>query len=317
MTAQLGLPRRLPKSRGASPQRGPRRPRTSTALLRATRPQQWVKNVLVLAAPAAAGVLLRPRVLLAALIAVLVFTVVAAGCYVINDVLDRQLDRAHPTKRHRPVAAGALSARAALTAATTLLTVGLLGAATQSAALLIVMLGYTGLTLAYAAALKGVAWLELLIVASGFVLRTLAGAAATAVPVSTWFLLVVTGAAVLVVVSKRLSELLEVPKDPGIIRPVLRRYRPAHLRLARTAAATLLVLSYAGWATLRPTTIGTALAFLSMVPLLVVIALWAQRTERGGAGAPERLLAQDRPIRLAVLLWVATFTATVLTTGTG
>lgn len=315
MTVQLGLPRRLPKSREARAHRGPRRP--CTPLLRATRPQHWVKNVLVLAAPAAAGVLLRPRILLAALTAVMVFTVVAAGCYVINDVLDRELDRAHPTKRHRPVAAGALSLRAALTAAVTLLTVGLLVAATQSAALLIVMLCYAGLTLAYAVALKGVAWLELLIVAAGFFLRTLAGAAAAAVPVSTWFLLVVIGAAVLVVVCKRLSELIEVPDDPGSIRPVLRHYRPAHLRLARTAAAILLVLSYAGWAALRPTTIGTALALLSLVPLLIVLSLWVRRTERGGAGAPERLLAQDRPVRLAVLLWVASFTATVLTTGAG
>jgi len=129
--------------------------------------------------------------------------------------------------------------------------------------------------------LKRLVWLELAVVAVGFVLRAFAGALAAGVVVSTSFLLVVSSAAVLVVASKRASEQLEVPGDPGTVRPVLRRYRPGDLRLARRVAAAVLVVSYLAWAAFRPTGLGAALAVLSAVPLVVVVLRWLGQTERG------------------------------------
>ncbi len=112
--------------------------------------------------------------------------------------------------------------------------------------------------------------------------------------------------------SKRASEQLEVPVDPGTVRPVLRRYRPGDLRLARSVAAVVLVVSYLAWAFSRPTGLGTALAVLSAVPLVVVVLRWLGQTERGRTGAPETVITQDRVSRVGVGLWAVSFTATVL-----
>ena len=283
----------------------------AVALFRATRPRQWLKSVLVLAAPTAAGVLLHARVEAAVLVAVAAFTLAAAGCYLINDVVDRELDRAHPVKRLRPVACGAVGTRPALLVGASLVCTGLVAAATQSAVLLMIVALYAGTTLAYAYRLKAVPWLELAIVASGFVLRALAGGIAASVPVSAWFLLVTTAAAVLIVVSKRLSEAIEAPTDPGRIRPVLRRYRLKDLRRVQIAAAGLLLLSYAGWAATRPTTASAVFAGVSLLPVSAVVWLWIRRSDQGRAGAPEDLLLGDRTLRFLVLVWALTFLVAV------
>jgi len=285
---------------------------SGSVLLRAVRPRQWVKNVLVLAAPCAAGVVLRPPVVGACVLALVSFTCGASGCYLVNDVLDRQLDRAHPRKRDRPVASGVLPVPVALVVAGVLLLAGVGVAAVQGTPLLVVLVTYLALTLSYALVLKRLVWLELAVVAVGFVLRALAGALAAGVLVSTSFLLVVTAAAVLVVASKRASEQLEVPVDPGTVRPVLRRYRPGDLRLARSVAAAVLVVSYLAWASSRPTGLGSAVAVLSAAPLVVVVLRWLGQTDRGRTGAPETVIARDRVARLGVGLWAVSFTATVL-----
>ena len=281
------------------------------ALLKATRPRQWLKSVLVLAAATAAGILPRPDVLGVVVAAMAAFTVTAAGCYLINDVIDRDLDRAHPVKRFRPIASGAVSPRRALLLGAFLVGTGSVLAALQSPALLMVIAGYAATTLAYAVRLKAVAWLELGIVASGFLLRALAGVVAASVPASSWFLLVVTAAAVMITVSKRLSEIVEARSDPARIRPVLRRYRLADLRRARGAAAAVLVLAYAGWALTRPTIASVVLAALSLVPLTGVVWLWIRRSDQGRAGAPEDLLLGDRTMAVLVLAWVLAYLAAV------
>ncbi len=293
----------------------PSRRRTAVAgqLLRAIRPRQWVKNVLVLSVPSAAGLILNPGVLFSSMLAMLSFTQVACGCYLFNDIQDRALDRAHPHKRTRPVAAGTLPAPVALVAAVLLVVAGLGTAASQRPALLGVLVAYLVLTVAYALGLKGLPWLEIAIVASGFVLRALAGAAATGIPVSAWFMLVVSSAALWVVASKRASEQLEVPDSPHSVRPVLARYRPSQLRLIRAVVGCTVGLAYAAWAWQRPTVAATALAMLSLVPLLTVLLRWARQTERGLTGSPEHVILHDPVVRLGVLAWMVTFGATVLT----
>jgi decaprenyl-phosphate phosphoribosyltransferase len=277
-------------------------------LLRATRPQQWVKNGLVLAAPLAAGVALRPDAAEEALATLVAMTLVAAGCYLANDVVDADLDRLHPEKRHRPVASGALPEAVALATAALLVVAGLTAAATVSAATLGVVATYAGLTLLYAVALKGVAWLELAVVASGFVLRAYAGAVATRVDASEWFLLVVSLAAVEVVASKRGSELVS---SDARTRPVLRGYSPEALRRLRRLAATGLVLAYAGWAAFRPDPVSTGLALASLAAVVAVVARWSRLTEQGATGAPEQVVLSDAVVRVGTALWLVCFAATV------
>lgn len=281
-------------------------------LLRATRPRQWLKSVLVLAAPTAAGILPRASVLAAVGTAMVAFTMTAAGCYLINDVIDRDLDRAHPVKRFRPIASGAVPPGQALRVGVLLVAAGSILAALQGPALGITTACYAVTTLAYAVRLKAVAWLELAIVASGFLLRALAGAFAVSVPVSSWFLLVVTAAAVMITVSKRLSEVIQTPASPGTVRPVLNRYRLVDLRRAQGVAAAVLVLAYAGWAVARPTVASGLCAGGSLVPMMAVMWLWIRRSEQGRAGAPEDLLLGDRTMALLVLAWAVAYLAAVI-----
>lgn len=303
----------LQQAAPAAASAGPSRPAPvgRSGLLQATRPRQWLKNVLVLAAPVAAGRLLHGPVLLAAVVAMAAFTLVAAGCYLVNDVVDRELDRAHPVKRFRPIACGVVGPTRALITGTALILAGVGLAAGQGWSLVAVVGGYAVATLAYAAGLKALPWLELAIVASGFVLRALAGGVVGAVPESPWFLLVVAAAAALIVVSKRLSEIIEVPGDPGTVRPVLRRYRLTDLRRLRAAAASLLILGYAGWAITRPTAASTAFAGLSLLFLTAVVWLWIRRSDQGRAGAPEDLLVGDRTVLVLVLGWAIAFLADI------
>lgn len=281
----------------------------SRELLSAMRPAQWVKNALVLAAPAAAGVLLHPGTLLRCLVAVLSVTATASGCYLVNDLRDLPLDRLHPRKRSRPVASGAVPVRLVRRAAVVLLALGLGLAVLTGGGTWLVTTTYAVLTLAYAAFLKRLAWLEMGVVASGFVLRTLAGASAARVPASGWFLLVVSGAAVHVVASKRSSELVETGSRT---RPVLQAYTVPSLRRLRQASAVLLVISYAGWAVVRPTLLAVVLAGASTVPLIAVLSRWNLQTEDGRTDAPEDVLVHDRVVRLGVIAWAVLFTGTVV-----
>ena len=160
-------------------------------LLRTARPRQWIKNVLVFAAPGAAGVLDDWPALGYAMLAFVSFCLAASGIYLWNDALDVEADRLHPTKRFRPVAAGDVSVRTAQVAGTLAIAASLAVAAATTHWKTVVVVGvYVALTMTYSAWLKHVAVLDIVAIASGFVLRAAAGAVAVAVPMSKWFMLV-------------------------------------------------------------------------------------------------------------------------------
>jgi decaprenyl-phosphate phosphoribosyltransferase len=167
---------------------------TVQALFSAMRPRQWVKNVLVVMAPAAAGVLTHAGVLAHCLVAFVAFCLAASGVYLLNDVQDRPADQRHPRKRHRSIAAGQLTPAVAIPAAVALILLGL--AATQldhaNLALATVVGLYVANALAYVYVLKSVAVIEMASVAAGFFLRAIAGASANHLFISTWFFVVVS-----------------------------------------------------------------------------------------------------------------------------
>ncbi len=177
-------------------------------MLRAARPHQWLKNVLVVAAPGAAGVLLRPEVLGRAAIAFAAFCLVSSGTYLLNDAMDVHADRLHPRKRHRPVASGVVSLGLARIAAAVLLAAGVGLGLVANVWLAVVLAVYVVLMQAYSTVFKKVAVIELAIVSSGFVIRAIAGGVATDVPISTWFLIVTSFASLFIVVGKRHAEQL-------------------------------------------------------------------------------------------------------------
>lgn len=275
-------------------------------LLLAARPRQWVKGLLVLAAPVAAD-RWTGEVIIGALIAFLAFTATAAGCYLLNDAHDAPADRLHPRKQLRPIASGLVPPWLAVTVGAVLVLAGpAIAFGTDREELGLIVAGYGLLTSAYTGGLKAVPGLEVLVVSSGFVLRPLAGAAGSGVPPSAWFLGVCCSGALMVALGKRYAEIrLE---DPAAHRAVLGSYTWRGLRLARTSAAFGLVAAYAGWAVTRPGS-HLPLALISAVAVTVATARYLSRSDRGDGGEPERLLFADPVILVCGLIWAVCFLA--------
>jgi len=189
--------------------------RVLRGLLVSTRPRQWLKNVVVLAAPAAAGVIGDPAVAVRVVGTALLFSAVSGGLYLLNDVADRQADRAHPAKSRRPVASGVVPVGLATAVGVALVATGLLLSPLVAGWALAAVIGtYAASTLAYSLWLKDEPVIELVIVASGFVLRAIAGGVAAHVPLSHWFLIVTSFGSLFMVVEKRDAERRRLAGSP-------------------------------------------------------------------------------------------------------
>lgn len=272
-------------------------------LLRACRPRQWSKNLLVLAAPCAAGVLTRPGVALQVLGAFAVFCLLSSATYLINDVRDREQDRQHPLKRARPVAAGELSVPSALWSAAAMALAGIAIAIAVRPALAVVACAYLALTASYSLWWRRVVVADIVAIAAGFVLRAAAGGVATDVSLSRWFLLVTSWCAVFLVAGKRYAELGDA--SHRATRTSLRGYSPGCLRLLMAVAAICASAAYAVWAFTRPE---HGLWYEpSMVPFVLWLVRYSMLVARGGGQAPEELILRDRVLLALAVAWAALF----------
>ena len=214
-----------------------------------TRPRQWPKNLLVFAAPLAGATVGRDDGLGYAVLAAVAFGCASAAVYLVNDVVDAERDRRHPVKRHRPVASGALPGTHAVALAVLAACCAIaIGAGIGEPLLMAAAAGYLCSSFLYSAGLKHVPFVEMVLVASGFLLRVLGGAAATHVRPSVWFLLVCSLGALFVAVAKRYAELTSLGADAVRHRPVMRWYRPRVLRVAQVVVGALMLAMYLLWA---------------------------------------------------------------------
>ncbi|MEE8524662.1 MAG: decaprenyl-phosphate phosphoribosyltransferase [Thermoanaerobaculia bacterium] len=218
-------------------------------LFRAMRPIQWVKNVFVLAPVVFAEQALQVEVMARALLAFLVFCCAASAIYLVNDIRDREEDRRHPQKRHRPIAAGELSVAAAASAAILLAAAGVAGALVLGTRFLLLLTLYLAINLLYSSGgLKKVVILDVMAVASGYVLRVMAGGAAVGVAISNWLLLCTTFLALLMILSKRRHEILLLADTAAEHRSVLSHYSPQFLDQLVNVVTASAVVSYALYA---------------------------------------------------------------------
>lgn len=274
---------------------------------RELRCHQWVKNLLVLAAPAAADALGHTVVAGRAALAFVIFCLLSSAIYVLNDIVDLDEDRRHPVKRNRPIAAGQIAIPEALVAAGGCLLVALISAALVDIRLLLIALAYAGLNLAYTSWARGVPILDIAAVAGCFLLRALAGGAATGVHISTWFVVVVVMAALLVATGKRYADVLD-PKARRS-RAVLRRYDPQILRRIGLAAGGGALVAYILWAVVGGHTDVPALRELSLLPFAGGLLRYMKLAADGQGGSPEILFLQDRQIQLCAVMWIMLFLA--------
>lgn len=285
-------------------------------LIRTARPKQWLKNVLVFAAPGAAGVLDQPSELGKTLLMFVAFCLAASGTYFWNDILDVEADRAHPTKSKRPIAAGDVGLTTAKVVGVLLPLLALVVAALtgrwQSVA---VVAAYMVITLSYSAVWKHVAVLDLVAIASGFVLRAMGGAVAVDVPMSSWFVLVTTFGSLFVVTGKRYAEAIELGDDAQHVRATLGDYTDGYLRFVLAVTCGGALVSYCVWAFETKELAGSDLPYyeLSIVPMLTAFLRYALMLDQGHGAAPEEVFGRDRVLQLLGLSWVIVFGVAVYT----
>jgi decaprenyl-phosphate phosphoribosyltransferase len=274
-------------------------------VLRTMRPRQWVKNVLVLAAPFAGGVLFAPGTVVDLAIAFIAFSLAASGISLVNDAKDVAADRAHPTNRHRPVAAGIVSPRLAIAVAAVLLVGALALTVLASVDLLIVLGVYIGVQLSYCFWLKHQPVLDICIVASGFLLRAIAGGAATGIPLSQWFLLAAGFGSLFMVAGKRYAEMMLAEHTGAKIRKSLERYSASYLRFVWALSATVLITTYCLWAfEIRETMHNTVWSQISIVPFVGAVLRYAVDVDGGNGGEPEEIALADRVLQVLVVVWI-------------
>jgi decaprenyl-phosphate phosphoribosyltransferase len=283
------------------------------ALLQLARPKQWVKNLLVFAAPGAAGVL-HGSSILKACIAFVAFSLAASGTYAWNDARDVEADRRHPTKCNRPVATGAVTVVQAHIYGTVLFLGSLAVAATATIALLWTVFAYVALTLLYTLRLKHEPVLDLVAVAACYVVRTVGGATATTVPISTWFLIVAAAGSLFVVTGKRSAEVHRLGPDAAQHRRALAGYTREFLLYVRGVSSSVAILAYCLWAFEFSASTGNSVWFeSSIIPFVIGILRYSLLLEAGEGGAPEDLLLSD-PVLIAVgIAWVIVFGIAVYT----
>ena len=297
-------------NRAGMPSSGPRLAGRRGTFMRALRPKQWLKNVLVAAAPLAAGTLLVRATFENVAITFVSFCLASSAGYLVNDVLDADADREHPTKRARPVASGALKARTALLGAAAMSVAGLaVGFWLVSPRVGLVLLVYLALTLCYSLGIKRQAVFDLAVVSAGFVLRAIAGGLAAQVPLTQWFLLVASFGSLFVVAGKRYAEVPRQAQSMNDVPTSVIQYSASYLRFVWGLAASAAIIGYALWAF----DVGTARghsslwAEISVAPFVVAVLRYAADVDRGEAGCPEDVVLHDHGLQLVVLLWLVAF----------
>jgi decaprenyl-phosphate phosphoribosyltransferase len=286
------------------------------AVVSTTRPRQWLKNVLVFAGPAAAGGLDAWSNVSTSLWVFVGFCAAASGTYFINDIVDVENDRRHPSKKGRAIAAGQLSVSLGAVLGVALLCLGVALASVprwQSGSLVAL---YALLTVSYSVVLKNIPLVELAVIASGFVLRAMAGAAGTETPMSTWFLLSITFGSLFVASGKRFAELLELGERSGETRAALSSYTLTYLRQLIVFSCTATAIAYFLWAFENAADAASSIPYheLSIIPMVLALLRYLMVLESGKGGAPEDVFIKDWGMRIYASVWLLLYVVGVYAT---
>ena len=275
-------------------------------LLESFRPDQWTKNLIVFAGLVFGERLLDLEALGRSTATFAVFCALSSAMYLFNDVVDRERDRLHPRKCRRPIAAGRVSAPAALLVAVSLLGVGAAGAFWLQFPLGLLALAFAGLLGLYSRVLKKLVILDVMVIAIGFVLRAVAGAVVLSAPISQWLLVCTLLGALFLALTKRRQEVAELGVNAGQHRGVLHHYTPHLLDQMVTIAAAATLVSYAVWASGAETVekFGTNLLTLTIpFPIYGVLRYLLVAQDPSAGLGPSEILLRDRPIAVCVATW--------------
>lgn len=296
-----------------------RRPPLPLAVLRLLRPTQWTKNGLLFLAFAFSLNLhwdlddpeTALRLLLQAAIGAAIYVGLCGATYIINDILDADRDRAHPTKRERPIAAGYVTPTVGGFVSAALLVVCLGGAFAMSPLMGMIAVGYVSLTISYSALLKNVVIIDVMAVAAAYLVRVMAGAVAIDVPISPWLYVCTTLGALLIAIGKRHGEVGLMEDGASEHRDTLDHYSVPLLNQMIAVVAPSALMAYALYTFTAPNLPGQ---MMLTIPFMIYgVFRYLQLIRMGHiTGEPERVLLQDKPMMLAVIAWMAAVVAILI-----
>ncbi len=278
------------------------------ALLKTMRPRQWTKNVAVLVPLFFDRQMGNLEGVLHTLAALGLFCLISSAVYIVNDLVDLKADQQHPKKRLRPLASGQLSIPAAVLAGVVILAVTLALAYLLAPAFFAICAGYFLLNLAYSKWLKHIPLVDVMVIASGFVLRVVAGVAVIHVKLfSPWLYVVTTLLALFLGFGKRRAELTLLAEDANSHRPVLDSYTIPLLDQIITIVSSGTIVAYCLYTFLSPISPNEHAMMLTIPFVIYAIFryLYLVQVEHSG-GAPEDMLLTDRPLQAAIALYGAT-----------
>ncbi|WP_026011149.1 decaprenyl-phosphate phosphoribosyltransferase [Paenibacillus sp. OSY-SE] len=274
------------------------------------RPKQWTKNLLVFAALLFSLKAVDLSAFIRSLAAFFLFSFVSGCVYIINDYADREADRIHPVKKNRPMASGALNPALALWFGGVLLAASLVASYFINPLLTVLLVVYFILNVSYSFKLKHMVILDIMVIASGFVLRAIAGGLAIFVHLTPWFLLCTMLLSLFLAIGKRRHELFLLEDQKGSHRKVLENYSFALLDQLTGIVATATIISYS----LFTFTAGRTVYLMWTIPLVIYGIfryLYLVHIENKG-GAPDRMLLEDKHILVTVILYVISVVAILL-----
>jgi 4-hydroxybenzoate polyprenyltransferase len=277
------------------------------ALLRELRPKQWTKNLLVFAGLVFSMRLFDLGAVAKATGAFLIFCAISSAAYVINDLADLERDRQHPIKRRRPIASGVLPVGVARVAVAALLGVSLPLAFLLSWQFALVGITYFAVVLVYSFGLKHVVLLDVFAIATGFVLRAVAGTVVLSVLLSPWLLVCTVLLSLFLALAKRRHELLLLAGGAAVHRQILEEYSQIFLdqMIAIVTASTVIAYSLYTFDFQAPNNVPENKSMMLTIPF-VLYALFRYLYliyMRNEGGSPETLLLKDRPLLATILLW--------------
>jgi 4-hydroxybenzoate polyprenyltransferase len=291
-------------------------PPVALSVLKSLRPAQWTKNLIVFAAlmlgqRGTSPAFLDSQAIARTFAAFAIFCGLSGVVYLINDVADREKDRVHPLKRHRPIASGAVQPGAALAAAVVLAVLALGASYLLRPAFALVSLTYVVLLALYSGPLKHVVIIDTLTIAIGFTLRAVGGAVAIDVPISRWLLILTLLGALFLALCKRRHELVLLADDAMGHRPILEEYSPYLLDQMIGVVTASALVSYVIYTVSAETVqkfhtdyLGLTLVF----PIYGIFRYLYLVHQKEGGGNPSDMLLNDRPLLGCVALWAMTVT---------
>ena len=294
------------------------------ALFKTLRPRQWSKNLALFASLIFSGLLFLPGAFETVFQAALVFTILSSTTYIFNDLLDVEADRQHPFKKFRPIASGELPAPIAFFALITGVVIGLSWAYNLNYFLFLICLVYLIIQVLYTTYLKKIPIVDVIVIATGYLLRVYAGALVISAHMDVWFLLTVISVSLFLAVGKRRSEmtLMLARNKANETREALKRYTESLLDIYTSMFATGTWITYALFTFNHPKIVpdGKALTIISFLPKTFISEKWLMITipfvvygvmrylqliyERNEGESPERILLSDKPLITTVLVWL-------------